>query len=202
MELTPNSIWFHAAVAELFRPFTYRHLKTPIQCDGTEFEFAKGVFHSSSNQLKHLAIVFRQRFPCASHTVFWHMALLQVANTALQDPTDSQWHGYLLFCLDSYARLYRSFRVAAGVVRSILGVALRLDVMKAAEAQDLLNRVLQSGHYDVDINSISTSFIIDLNLAVTDRKAAELVEVGHSFDEISLFHKFFDLEPNSPLPGN
>ncbi len=163
----------------------------------SEVEFAAAVVTASTKQLKHLAVVFRHTYPCASYAVFWHFALLHVANAVLQDTADPEWHDYFTFCLDSYADLFCGFRVAVGIVKSLLNIALRLNVMKMVEAQELISRVRDKGRHHTQLNSISASFVVDLNLAVTDHEAAQLVSLGENFDDITLFHELLEMEPDN-----
>lgn len=78
-------IYFHTAVLDLFRPFPYMRPETPYRLDNCHADnpTPKGVCHASVNQLKHLILVFRSRYPCAASTMLWQNALLYVANACL-----------------------------------------------------------------------------------------------------------------------
>ena len=163
----------------------------------SEVDFAADVVTASTRQLKHLVVVFRYTYPCASYAVFWHVALLHVANAVLRDTSDPEWHRYLTLSLDGYADLFRAFPVAIAIVKSLLNVGMRLSVMEMAEAQEWINRVRNKGRHHTRLDNISASFVVDLNLAATDEKAAQLATLGSNFDDVSLFHELLHLEPDN-----
>lgn len=78
-------IYFHTAVLDLFRPFPYMRPETPYRLANfpADDPTPKGVCHASVNQLKHLILIFRSRYPCATSTMLWQNALLYVANACL-----------------------------------------------------------------------------------------------------------------------
>ncbi|KAG6355116.1 hypothetical protein INS49_004197 [Diaporthe citri] len=78
-------IYFHTAVLDLFRPFPYQRPETPFRLDKfpADNPTPEGVCNASVNQLKHLILLFRSRYPCATYTMLWQNALLYVANACL-----------------------------------------------------------------------------------------------------------------------
>ncbi|KAJ0108827.1 c6 transcription factor [Diaporthe amygdali] len=78
-------IYFHTAVLDLFRPFPYQRPETPFRLDGfdTDEPTPEGLCNASVNQLKHLILVFRSRYPCATYSMLWQNALLYIANACL-----------------------------------------------------------------------------------------------------------------------
>jgi hypothetical protein len=151
---------------------------------------AEATFTASLNQLKHLTIMFRATYPCAHYAIFWHVALLHVANAVLHDTRDSQWRAYFNLCVDSYADLFGAFRVAEGIVRGLLSVALRQGIVSGVEAQAYLSRVHANGVHHTSLENISASFVVDLKLAVMDHDAAQLDTLAKNFDDLALFDEF------------
>ncbi|PWI64680.1 hypothetical protein PCL_08689 [Purpureocillium lilacinum] len=190
-------IWFHASILQLFRPFTQPQngsFITQTASNEARSDTAKVIFAASLNQLKHLAIVFRYTHPCASYAILWHVALLHVANAVMQDTKDPQWRAYFMLCMNSYADLCGAFRVVEGIVTSLLSIALRLRITNASEARALVARVHAKGGHDTDTQRITASFVIDLDLAVTDRQGAQLESLYQSFDDLTLFQEFTEVE--------
>ncbi|POR32983.1 Nitrogen assimilation transcription factor nirA [Tolypocladium paradoxum] len=189
-------IWFHASVLQLFRPFAQDRALSPIKSISTvDGDSANAIFAASLNQLKHLTIVFRHTYSCASYAIFWHVALLCVANAVLQDTQDPQWRPYFMLCVNSYAVLFGAFRVAEGIVRGLLSIAVSQGSMRGAEARALAQSVQARGIHHTDIGRISTSFVVDLKLAITDRDAAQLEILSNNFDDLTLFDEFIAVEP-------
>lgn len=140
------------------------------------------------------------------------MALLYVANAALEDVNDPQWRAYFNLCVTSYADLFGTFRVPEGIVRSLLSIALRKGMISGEEAQGALERVTaKKGRSYPVVKPTSSGFVVDLNLAVTDREGAQLEPLNELFDILRLFNEFIDPEvrgpqnvrdaDNKPIPG-
>lgn len=124
------------------------------------------------------------------------MAPLHVANAALEDTTDPQWRAYFTLCVNCYADLFGAFRVAEGIVRSLLSIALRKGAMSGAEAQGFMQRVYAKGLSHEMVGKANTAtFVVDLKLAMTDRPAAKLEILAELFDNLSLFDEFIDANP-------
>src|SRR4051812_22413124 len=155
---------------------------------GSAVNSAEGIFGASLRQLKHMTVVFRATYPCKRYTIFWHIALLQVANAVLHDTEDPEWRTYLELCLDGYADLYYSFRVAGAIPRALLSIGLSQGVVSAVEAKALLNAVLLRATHRIE--NVSATFIVDLDLAVAHRSAAQLETLTKNFDELTLFEEF------------
>jgi hypothetical protein len=162
---------------------------------------AEAVFDASIHQLKHMLLGFRHTYGCSSYAIFWHMALLYVANAALEDISDPQWRAYFNLCVTSYGDLFGSFHVVEGIVRSLLSIALRKGMMSGTEASSILARATakKSRTYPV-VKLKSSGFVVDLNLAVTDRDGAQLAPLDELFDTLCLFNDFIntDVTPESP----
>ncbi len=150
-----------------------------------------------------MSLGFRNTYACSSYAIFWHMALLYVANAALEDVNDPQWRAYFNLCLTSYADLFGSFRVAEGIVRSLLSIALRKGMMSGEEVQAALQRVNAKGRRYPVAKPTTSGFVVDLNLAVTDRERAQLEPLNELFDTMRLFNEFIDPEVSeSPIVGD
>lgn len=64
------------------------------------------------------------------------------------------------------------FRVAEGNVKGILSMAVGRGFIHGTEAQAILRSVHAKGSRHTEPQSISTNFVIDLTLAITDSAAA------------------------------
>lgn len=109
------------------------------------------------------------------------------------DAKDPQWRAYFMLCVNSYADLFGAFRVVEGIVTSLLSMALRLRITDASEARALLARVHAKGKH-IDTQRITASFVVDLNLAVTNRDGARLDSLCSGFDDLALFQEFTEVE--------
>jgi hypothetical protein len=120
---------------------------------------------------------------------------LHIANGVLRDTEDPQWRAYFLFCVNCYVDLYGAFRVAGGIIKSLLSIALRLRVITASEARSMMVRANENGTHHSNSTAISASFIVDLCLANADHESAQLMSLNSAFDDLALFGEFTEIEP-------
>lgn len=179
----------HASILQIYRPFTGDQAQARFQVDS---DYARAISAASLNQLKHLTIVFRHTFTCASYSILWHIALLHVANGALQDKSDPQRRAYFMLTLNSYTDLFIPFRVSKGIVKSLLSMALRLGVMQTTEALTMINRIHTLAIHDTNLERERANFVIDMNLANMDRQSARLDILSNNFDELVLFGELME----------
>ncbi|KAK7993912.1 hypothetical protein PG989_007293 [Apiospora arundinis] len=184
-------IWYHVSILQIFRPF----VRIPVQDVGRSTSTADSLspeakFTASLHQLKHLTVTFHSAFPCSGYTAFWHVALLYVGNAVLQDSSDPQWRQYLDLCVSGYADLYCGFRVAGGIAKSLLALAVRRGLITLAEAQALLSGVYAKGAHHTLAERINTTFVVDLSTAVSHRDASVLERLADTFDALAIFEEF------------
>ncbi|KAK8002338.1 hypothetical protein PG989_002057 [Apiospora arundinis] len=184
-------IWYHVLILQIFRPF----VRIPVQDVGRSTSTADSLspeakFTASLHQLKHLTVTFHSAFPCSGYTALWHVALLYVGNAVLQDSSDPQWRQYLDLCVSGYADLYCGFRVAGGIAKSLLALAVRRGLITLAEAQALLSGVYAKGAHHTLAERINTTFVVDLSTAVSHRDASVLERLADTFDALATFEEF------------
>jgi hypothetical protein len=178
------------SVVELFRPFAVEapgHVDPALDSD---LDKAQAIVQASTNQLKHLVIVFRYTFSCARYVVLWHLGLLHVANAALADISNPQWRVLFNFVLGCYAYLSHAFPLVEGIVRGLMSMSLRDDALSTTEAQGFLDRIHSQRFQDHRPPPCSSAIIVDLALAVTDRNGAQ----ARSLADMFAFYEFIDPE--------
>lgn len=129
------------------------------------------IYAASVNQLKHLILIFRTRYPCANTSVLWHNALLYVANACLplqpsshkgkhQDHEqgleeagegvwreDALWGDdnnrrvWFLACIAGYQDLAPRFDLVTKIVPGLLSIAILKRQMTAAEGRALMGQM-------------------------------------------------------------
>lgn len=108
---------------------------------------------ASMNQLKHLVLVFRTRYSCASSSFVWHNALLYVANDCLSaqppSPTDEAAQEdaefsitndettkrmiWFMACVDGYKALEPQFPILSSVMEGLLSTGMEKGLITVAE---------------------------------------------------------------------
>ena len=181
------SMWFHAAVLDLFRPFSGMptQMKRSLRTFTSSNSSIEAVCRSSINQLKQLIFIYYRRHKFSVHTVLWHTALVYVANAVLRDTTDEAWNSFFLVCLYGYEGLRRSWRVAEIITKGLLSMALRNGNITTALARRILDKVQMSNLTDVE-SELRGTFMVDLDLSMSDPRSATVDEIAGAFEANAL----------------
>lgn len=184
-----NSIWYHASILNIFRPFSSiaGEVHTPFTAFSTR---TQGIFTASLNQLKQLSRIFDCKYASAGYGILWHVALLQVANGMLMGPSSSEKHAYFMLCISCYHDLFPCYRIVYSIVKGLLAMAWQKDVISGSEARLALAELHKEGKHHTKLDDIKATFVVDLGLALTNPSAAQLEARAKKFDELSIFDDF------------
>ncbi|KAK2052640.1 hypothetical protein LY76DRAFT_609724 [Colletotrichum caudatum] len=185
-------IYYHLAVLDLMRPLT-RHddsatmLLRPFTSDKA---IPRAVHAASVNQLKKIVLYYRRTYPEPLFSLFWHSALLYLANEALQEMDvphrNPEWRFYFHLCLTCYQTLYSGYRLVGEIVQSLLSMALKKGVMKAREAVAIMEGLEMRGKHRRVPDQKMVSLVVDLDLAVTDPSEAYVETLAQRFRQIQI----------------
>ncbi|KAI1376755.1 hypothetical protein F4677DRAFT_459573 [Hypoxylon crocopeplum] len=213
-------LYYHCTVMELFWPFLQQFGERPIKvnCLTTPTAITKHIHKASVNQLKKLVLIYCINFDKACSSTLWHVTLLYLANAMLcetmrsgnlRDPEcwfyfmlcmtgyENMWyyvayiHSPALFTLFDYAHgLYASFQVVEVTMLGLLSMALRNGFLSTPEANTVLNDMRSIGkRYDVKF-TVRASFMVDLELAMTNPREAQVQTLANAFHELAIFREF------------
>jgi hypothetical protein len=193
-----TSIDFHAVVLDLFRPFITGQPEQRLKTFNPQDSSPHAVYSASVTQLKRLLLVYRKSFPAATYSVLWHTAALYVANVMIHEakvkPTTvmgQDWKFYLRLCLTSYIDLYAPYPIVGIVARGLLCMAMRDGVMTVSDVLGFTRQLeTNSRNHDIPVEDMKASFIVDLNLAVTNPAAARAEMLAEKFTELALLSRF------------
>jgi hypothetical protein len=146
-------------------------------------------YKASVEQLKRLIIIYRSNYTSSAYTMLWHTALIYVANAVLQDKQDPEWRFYFLLCIYGYESLRRSYRLAEAIGRGLLSMTLRNGDLSTREARQILQQLQERGLSGAS-GDIRATFMVDLDLAMTDPVEAKVESLAHRFEEMALFQEF------------
>jgi hypothetical protein len=119
-------------------------------------------------------------------------------------PSCQTWHFWFTLCIRSYSRLSTCFRVCESMVQGLLAMALEKDAIDNKEAMILIQELNEFGDKRTVNKSAgglilkdnmggeksSQSFILDLDLAVTDGTAARVDKLVERFEQMTIFKEF------------
>ena len=185
-----RSIWYHCIILDIFRPFVLTKPQHVFSSQSPSTISPEAVFAASVQQLKRLTLVYMARHRSATYTIFWHPALLYIANAVLKDKTDPEWRFYFLLCVRGYMNLYPCFSVVQGIVQGLLAIAVGTGSIDNAEAHVLIKKLRANGSAQQAFERSRGDFVLDLDLAVVDHNAALFNNLVDKFEEMSMFNTF------------
>ncbi|KAI1349833.1 hypothetical protein F5Y01DRAFT_287708 [Xylaria sp. FL0043] len=192
-------IWLHTAILDMWQPFIFKdnnevpELRTFSARDRTP----DAAYGASVNQLKRLIVEYRSKHATSTYSLLWHNGLIYLANAMLRC-TDPEWHMYLLLCIYGYERLNRTYRMSEVVAQGLLSMTMRDTNMAGSEAYKIMEELRDRGliHVQEDLEEkIRATFMVDLNLALTNPEAAKAENMASEFIDLVTFQDLVDLDP-------
>lgn len=182
-------MWFHCAVLDIFRPFAHGGHKTyTLRSFSSQDSTPKTIFSASLNQLKRLALLYRTQQMPNSYMPYINISLIHIANTICRETNDPTAKFYFLLCIRYWQHLYVGYPIFGGIAQAFLTMAINNGLITNREAKKLMAEVKgQGGHHG---EGISTSLIVDFDLAMTNRDEADVQAVAQKFEEVALFDEF------------
>ncbi|KAJ3960942.1 hypothetical protein N0V92_002362 [Colletotrichum tropicale] len=182
---------FHGTILYLFRPFIPTEQQHTINSWSPSAPAVPSIFAASLEQLKSLVDTY-MTLPQRTYSIFWHIALMHVANAAANDASDPDGRHYFFKCIYAYLGLYRSFAVAGVIAQGLLGMAVKKGTLNAAEGYAIWQEFRATDSQRSSGQSVAPTglFVTDLNLAVRDREAARVDRLIEEFNELTLLEEF------------
>ncbi|EFY84822.1 hypothetical protein MAC_09144 [Metarhizium acridum CQMa 102] len=179
-----RSIWFHAAVLDLFRFSMSCPLKdSQLRTFTNPFSSPENVCIASARQLKQLVINYRLNFTSSSYTILWHTALTYLTNAILHYPKEDNWFFYFLLCVYGYERLQPCWRVTQVISTALLSMALRKGDISSPTARRVLRDVDHDRLSDIP-GEVRATFMMDLDLATSDPVSATVEKMAETWTRI------------------
>ncbi|KAK1974272.1 hypothetical protein LZ30DRAFT_740954 [Colletotrichum cereale] len=186
-------IYYHVAILQLFRPLL-RQNGAPRQrllAFKSEESTPDAVSTASINQLKRIVISYRQNYSESEYCLFWHPALLYVANAMLSEAREPQHNTernfFFRLCVACYQTLYTGFRLAKALTLSLLAMALEKGVVDHRQARAIQRDLERRRKHSKISDQVPVALMVDLNLAVTNPSAAQAENLVRKFHEFQLY---------------
>ncbi|KAI1769088.1 hypothetical protein GGR53DRAFT_517512 [Hypoxylon sp. FL1150] len=188
-------LYYHCSVMELFWPFLQQAGDKPINVAQLKHTtaLAKDIHEASVNQLKRLALIYCINFNKACSSTLWHIALLYLANAMLCETMrsgnirDPECWFYFMLCMTCYQNMWYVVEVT---MLGLLSMSLRNGFLSTPEANTILNYMKTIGRrYDAQF-TVRASFMVDLELAMTNPKEAQVQTLAEAFHELAIFREF------------
>ncbi|KJZ69332.1 hypothetical protein HIM_11272 [Hirsutella minnesotensis 3608] len=154
------------------------HLRTFSHPESTP----EAVYAASATQLKRLIFNYRLRYKSSSYSFLWHTALMYVANATLSNPKEENRSSCLMLCINGYESLGRSWRVVETIIKALLWMTLRKEVISSDAAHRILHDLRNNNSTHIQ-DSIRATFMADLDLAFSDPRSATVECLAEQFEE-------------------
>ncbi|KAM0202653.1 hypothetical protein ACHAPA_009393 [Fusarium lateritium] len=177
-------IYFHAIITDLFRPLLQGELTSaPLRTFKANNGTPQTVYHASVEQMKRLLLSHRSEMGPEVLSIFWQSCVIYVANAVIHGGDDQQERQfYVHLCLTGLRELYLSYRVSGTIVKAIAGMAIHNGVLDKDQAIDIRRRLEETaGRFEMDTQVVG-SWLVDLDLAVTDSASAQGGKLAEDFD--------------------
>ncbi|SCN82036.1 uncharacterized protein FFE2_04914 [Fusarium fujikuroi] len=185
------TMWFHCAVLDIFRPFAQVHQSYKLQSFSSPDSTPQTIFSASLNQLKRLALLYRTRQMPNSYMPHINTSLMHIANTICKETNDPTSKFYFLLCICYWQHLYIGYPIFGEIAQAFLTMAMNNGLITNREAKGLMAEVKEQGrHHELSHVGISTTLIVDFDLAMTNRGKADVQAVAQKFEEVALFDEF------------
>jgi hypothetical protein len=187
---------YHSMVLGIFRPFVV----SSELMDGEQVmsgeklssfwspdSYPASVYFASINQIKQLVQRYSSNYPQELHTIFLNVALSHIAYASLKYPRDPESRVFFLLCVRYWQDLYVNYTIFSDILRAYLYMAVQSGMLTLSEGQSLLEEMrARRPQPDITEDSVS-SFLVDLDLAMTSPDKAEAQALAERFDDMFLF---------------
>jgi hypothetical protein len=179
-------IYLHAIIADLFRPLLQGEFSSaPLRTFKANNATPQTAYDASIGQLKRLLLSHRSDMGPEVLSIFWQSCVIYVSNAVIHSGDDQQERQfYVNLGLTGLQELYLSYRVSGKIVKAIAGMAIRNGVLNKHDAVDIRRRLDETARRFEMEPQVVGSWVIDLDLAVTDSAGAQAGKLAKDFDHI------------------
>ncbi|KAI0098541.1 hypothetical protein GGR51DRAFT_552531 [Nemania sp. FL0031] len=185
-------IWLHTFILDILQPFIRAAPEQQLKME--TFSAPDGspdaAYAASVKQLKRLIFEYRSRYSESTYSILWHSGLIYLANAMIKHTRDPEWRQYLYLCVYGYERLNRPYRISEIILQGLLAMTLKHTDITADEARRLMTELKKRG-LDQSEKTLETrvraTFMVDLDLAMTEPHMASVETVAADFDYWALF---------------
>lgn len=169
---------------DLFRPFLGRGAATATSA--TIHRRPEVIFGLSFNHLQKLTTDYYNTYAGRpeSLTISWVHGPLYVAPTVLRYDRSEGWQANFLASIETTADLLQAHQMMEGLVRALLGMAVKVGVFSTADATEYLDDLHDVYTATSHTRLSELGFVVDQDLALEDRKEATGDQLAHRFNEM------------------
>ncbi|KAF4986939.1 hypothetical protein FGRMN_10611 [Fusarium graminum] len=180
-------IFFHAIITDLFRPLLQGELASaPLRTFKANNATPQTVYNASIRQMKRLLLSHRSEMGPEALSIFWQSCVIYVANAVIHGGDDQDERQFFVqLCLSGMQELFLSYRVSGIMVKGIAAMAIGSGALEKSQVAELRHQLEETARrYETDEAEQVVSWVLDLDLAVTDLAGAQGGKLADDFDSI------------------
>ncbi|PVI00984.1 nitrate assimilation regulatory protein nirA [Periconia macrospinosa] len=187
---------YHGTVLNLFRPFIDAKNGLRLRSFSSTDSTPARIFSASLTQLKRILYDSLLLTPCYSVCGWINAACLQISNAVLRDAAnDPSWQFYFRLCFHYWKRTYPRYRTMLHVAQGVMSLAIDRGAIKSSEAKALIEELSLVGKHHKIVESVVLASRVDLWLAMSDPKQANMDAIAQRFEEAMMFEELISTTP-------
>jgi hypothetical protein len=181
------SIYFHAIIADVFRPLLHSELSSALlRTLKADNATPQTVYYASIRQLKRLLLSHRLEMGPEVLSIFWQSCIIYVANAVIHGEDDQEEKQFFIqLCLAGLQELFLSYRISGTIVKGVAAMAIGKGILEQTRASQIrvgLEEIGQRHDLGNEGSEVMASWVLDLDLAVTDLVHAQGGILARRFD--------------------
>lgn len=146
----------------------------------------QSVYNASIRQLKRLLLSHRLETGPEMLSIFWQTCIIYVANAVIHGEDDQEERQFFVhLSLARLQELFPSYPISGTVIKGIAAMAIGKGILEKGQASQIHGRLEEIGqHRELGNNGseVMASWVLDLDLAVTDLPQARGGRLAEEFD--------------------
>lgn len=169
-------MWIHCRILDLFRPF----LSSTVRLNTFAYGecTTRDIYMASLNQLKRHVLVFPPRYHIDTINGWFNPVLLQTTSAVVSDPLDPEARFWLGVCIRALFDLIFAYPLLGEILQVFVAMAVQKGIISAQEAQTILQVATAMTGRAV----LKADYVLDLELALQNRKDARMDTLASSLD--------------------
>ncbi|KAF1844764.1 uncharacterized protein K460DRAFT_98206 [Cucurbitaria berberidis CBS 394.84] len=183
----------HTAILDIFRPFIASEQQHRFRSYLPQGASPTSIFAASVKQLKSLIFEYTYQYQPTQYNQMFPDSILYAANAVLHDRLDPERRPYFFF----YMQLFHVFGSMGGgkavnvTMQALLAIAHDKGAISSTEATQFTERLKdETSPKENEVVKTEHGWTVDMDHAIAGTAAANVDQLAHRFEEITLFNEF------------
>jgi hypothetical protein len=185
--LMANSIWYHAAILEVWRPFLPAGRQARLNTFTSMDNWPVAAYGASVRQLKRLVYLYRQRFEATNLTMLITPGLLSLVNVVFHDKVSPEAQFYFVLAAGGCLAMAPWCPGLCGVTKAFFSLGWRIGIFNSSGWMGGLVEPLQNAVAKLTEDvTYSSLYPINLDSASQDIETLNMEELANEFETLAV----------------